>query len=250
MKTIKSQWFCTIPAMIFVLMAGCSDEIVKTVSQAQSKVVSNRLLQARAGIHAIHIRMWAAVYSHGKARKGRMEVFARGANLRSEIWSPTDNLLDLTVVCNKRFVHLIPDQSICETGPVSILDSLPISLPYPNIPAIFAGLGPAPENAMVFRIGNDFLLKSPPGQGYYKLRVRLNPLKVLFYELSTNNKRYKVTQKRFKSLNGLLIPYWIRAESRDKLIQLRYKTVEINPELANDVFKCECPGNFTVRRLD
>lgn len=243
---MKNRLFLIV--IFLALQTGCSGEIIKTVPEQQAKQVISALMQARERIHAIHIRMRAAVYSHGKARKGRMEVFARGGNLRAEIWSPTDNLLDLTVVCNDHFIHLIPDKSICETGPVSILDFLPIALPYPNIPTFFAGLGPDPKNAMVFHVSDSFLLKFPREQGHNNMKVALNPLRVFSYELSVSNKRYEVTQRRFKPAKDLLIPRWIRAETGDKLIQLKYKTINVNPDLSADIFKCTCPENFQVRR--
>jgi len=247
---MKTRLFYILTAAFFVLQSGCSHEIVKNISADQAKQVISRLSQARAGIKSIHIRTRAALYSHGKARKGRMDLFAKGGNLRSEVWSPTDNLLDLTVVCDKRFVHVNLMKSTCEIGPTRSLNFLPISLPYPDIQAVLAGLGPDPKDAVVYSIGDEFLLKSPKNE--YKIKAGLGPLRVTYYELLMKGTHYKVRQKRFKrvdGLDGMAIPHWIRIEFKGNLIQLKYKSVEINPKLGDDVFKCECPANFKVRRL-
>ncbi len=240
----------TFIVLLVVLQIGCTvTRELKPVSKGRSARVISGLLQARAKVQAIHVRMRAARYSGHTARKGRLEVFSRGADLRLEIWSPTDNLLDLTLICKEHFVHEIPGKRLCIEGNVHVLKFIPVVLPYPGIQALFAGLGPNPRAAAVFDAGDGLVLKSDAGPVKYTMNVATNPLRVVSYSVDAGTRRFHVRQTDFRLIDGVLVPMRFRITGSNQVILFRYKSVAINPDLSDDVFDCSCPGNFRVKRL-
>ena len=229
----------------FILLAagGCVHQgTLKPVDTKQARRVITRLTRARQGVKTIHVRMHAAIYGHGKARKGRMDVFAKADKLRAEVWGPTDNLLDLIVVCGERFMHLSPGKKRCITGNTDRLKALPLPLPQKNLPALLAGLGPEPKNATVAGDDSEFVLNGAMDNQKYTVNCSMAPITVNYYAIEVSgHKTYRIRQSRFRDAGGFRIPGRIRISLPGMTAVFKYKKTELNVPLGDDVFDCKCP---------
>ena len=233
---------------VLVLVGGCTHHhTLKPTEPEQENRVITLLKAARSRVKSIHIRMRAAQYGHGKARKGRMDLFAKGSNLRMEIWSPTDNLLGLSIVCGSKFVYINPIKKTCRRGDAANWRFLPIALPQPQLPAMLAGLGMEPDGSKVFTDGDGFALVKTLKDRTYRMFLNENPLVITSYELSQGKKKFLVEQSRFKADDGFMIPHRIKITMPDRTILMKYRIVEPNKVFEEDLFDCSCPKGF--RRL-
>ena len=208
----------------------------------ETHAIVGKLEEHASKVSTIHFRARAELYFKGKARKGYLEVFATARELRAEVWSPTDNLLDYLVLCKDKgaAIEVVPPRRRCYWVKKSLF-GMPLVGDYARF---FAGAGVKLESVTGEQgEGGDVVRLEGMHQGH-RCREVIEGGKVTEIVCALKDGPVRVKYSRFLTKAGLLIPGYTRIDFPGGTAILRYRSVELGKPMEPGTFDCQCPGGF------
>ena len=253
----------TLAAAALALLAGCPASPFSTFPDIPTKdalqVVMRGFALRDATVHSLRARLRVKIQpDEGKAVSTTVMVtLRRPGALRVEPLGPVDELEGLFVLRDGRYAVLsMPDKRVTRGAVTDAVfdDALGLRLPLNEVEAVLCGAF-AVADFTQGQIGEDepskeivILVETPGGrkQIIRADRETLAAKKVEVYD--GGERRYTLEFSETSPVMGIPFAHRFKAsfEGRLKSVDVKYREIEVNPEISDEEFAFEVPPGFAV----
>ena len=257
------------PGCVFVLVAtafsitGCPNGVIDPPSdmltdpQAVLDLADKRL----AGINSLSIAARVSFYSVDGRRSGSATIaVAKPASLHFSALAPGDHLAAFVASDGKRFTSWERGKKICYTGrscPENVARFFPVLMDGADVVRILSGGAPLMQH-------HRKELRWDPKEGAYRVtlfgagtdaqHIWITHRTGLVRRVELYRKKSRVYRLVFEDVDkvgSMLMPRKIKLDMKRKSIDLsvRYREIDINPELDSSPFQIPCPDGTQAREL-